>query len=356
MPHGVLGLTTALVAIPSVSHHEGPMADAVEAALDLCPWLTVERVGDNVVARTGLGRPSRVILAGHLDTVPPVGGNEEPRLEDDVLHGVGAVDMKGGLAVFLHVAGGLPEPPVDLTLCFYVCEEVEQRHNGLRRLWAERPDLLEGDVAILGEPTGGVVEAGCQGVLRGRLEMQGRRAHTARPAEGRNAIHRLGPVLEELARYPGRRVVLDGCEYVEQLQAVEVSGGVAANVVPDQASLLVNHRFAPDRTVEEAEASVRALLAPHRDEFDRWTVEESAPSAPPGLDHPVLAALVAATGAPARAKQGWTDVASFWAHGIPAANFGPGDPLMAHTPHERVSAAEVEGAVAVLDAVLRNAR
>ncbi len=286
MPDGLFGLATALVAIPSVSHHEGPMADAVEAALDLCPWLTVERVGDNVVARTDLGRDTRVVLAGHLDTVPPVGGNEEPRLEDDVLFGVGATDMKGGLAVFLHLAGSVPEPAVDVTWCFYVCEEVEQEFNGLRYLWEQRPDLLRADAAILGEPTGGIVEAGCQGTLRVRLSLVGRRAHTARPATGRNAIHRLAPVLTAAAGYESRAPVLDGCGYVEQLQIVEVSGGVAGNVVPDEASVLINHRFAPDRTVEEAEASVRELLGPHLEAGDRWELVESAPAAPPGSTIP----------------------------------------------------------------------
>ncbi len=353
MPDGLFGLATALVAIPSVSHHEGHMADAVQAALDLCPWLTVERVGNNVVARTDLDRDSRVVLAGHLNTVPPVGGNEEPRVADGVLYGVGAADMKGGLAVFLHLAGSLPEPAVDLTWCFYVCEEVEQEFNGLRQLWEQRPDLLRADAAILGEPTDGIVEAGCQGVLRVRVDLKGARAHTARPGTGRNAIHRLAPLLAEVAAHSSRHLVLDGCEYVEQLQVVEVSGGVAANVVPDLASVLINHRFAPDRTVDEAEASIRQLLEPHLEGSDGWEVVESANAAPPSLDHPVLADLVHATGSPPRAKQGWTDVASFWAQGIPAANFGPGDPLVAHTPAERVSAGDVERVASVLDALLR---
>jgi succinyl-diaminopimelate desuccinylase len=353
MPNGLLGLTTALVAIPSVSHHERAMAEAVAAALELCPWLTVERVGDNVVARTDLGRRTRVVLAGHLDTVPPVGGNEEPRVENDTVFGVGAVDMKGGLAVFLHLAGSLPEPAVDVTWCFYACEEVEQEFNGLRHLWSERPDLLQADAAILGEPTGGRVEAGCQGTLQVRLGLTGSRAHTSRPATGRNAIHRLAPVLAAAAAYESRVVVLDGCEYVEQLQVVDVEGGVAANVVPDRASVLVNHRFAPDRTVDEAEASVRELLGGDLEDGDLWERVEFAAAAPPGLDHPVLASLVTATGAAPAAKQGWTDVASFWAHGIPAANFGPGDPRMAHTPGEHVSTGELEQVAAVLDTLLR---
>jgi succinyl-diaminopimelate desuccinylase len=356
MPEGLLGMATALVALPSVSHHEDLMADAVESALELCPWLSVDRVGNNVIARTDLGRKVRLLLGGHLDTVPPVGGNEEPRIEGDELFGVGATDMKGGLAVLLHLAGGIPEPVVDVTWCFYDCEEVAQEFNGLRHLWEVRPDLLQADAAILGEPTGGVVEAGCQGTLRVRLSLRGKRAHTSRPSSGRNAIHRLAPVLTALAGYTSRTAVLDGCEYMEQVQAVEVSGGVAGNVVPDEASVLINHRFAPDRTVAEAESSLREMLAPHIEPGDQWELVEASPSAPPGLDHPMLATLVAATQSAPRAKQGWTDVASFWAHGIPAANFGPGDPLLCHTPGEHVSATELERAASVLATILRGDR
>ena len=353
MPHGLFGLTTSLVAIPSVSHFEKPMADAVETALRLCPWLTVERVGDNVVARTDLGRRHRVLLAGHLDTVAPVGGNEEPRIVDDILYGVGSADMKGGLAVFLHLAGTIPEPAVDVTWCFYACEEVAREFNGLHHLWEHRPDLLEADAAILGEPTGGVVEAGCQGTLRVRIALAGRRAHTARPHTGRNAIHRLAPLLTAVAGYESRRSVLDGCEYVEQLQVVEVSGGVSGNVVPDEASVLVNHRFAPDRTPAEAEASVRELLGPYLEPGDDWELDDAAAGAPPSLDHPVLAGLVSATDMAPSAKQGWTDASSLWAHGIPAANFGPGDPLLAHSPDEHVSVGELERVAAVLETLLR---
>ncbi|HEV3131392.1 MAG TPA: succinyl-diaminopimelate desuccinylase [Acidimicrobiales bacterium] len=356
MPDGLFGLATALVAVPSVSHQEEQMADAVEAALDLCPWLTVDRVGNNVVARTDLDRSSRVLLAGHLDTVPPVAGNEEPRIVGDTLYGVGAADMKGGLAVFLHLAGALPEPAVDVTWCFYVCEEVHHRFNGLRHLWEYRPELLEADAAILGEPTGGVVEAGCQGTLRVRIGLEGARAHTARPSAGRNAIHRLAPVLAALATYESRRTLLDGCEYVEQLQAVEVTGGVAGNVVPDEASVVVNHRFAPDRTVEQAEASVRDTLGLHLEPGDKWELVEFAAGAPPALDHPLLAGLVDATGSPPRAKLGWTDAASLWAHGIPAANFGPGDPSLAHTPGEHVTAGDLALAAGVLERFLRAGR
>jgi len=353
-PDGLLGLATALVGIPSVSHHEQVMADAVQAALELCPWLDVERVGDNVVARTRLGRDRRVLLAGHLDTVPPVGGNDVPRLEDSTLYGVGAADMKGGLAVFLHLAGRLPEPAVDVTWCFYASEEVAAEFNGLRQLWDERPDLVAADAAILGEPTGGVVEAGCQGTLRVRIRLAGARAHTARPYAGRNAVHRLAPLLTAVAGYGGRRPVIDGCEYAEQLQAVSVEGGVSANVVPDEATVVLNHRFAPDHDGAEAESAIRELLAPHLDAGDHWELVDVAPGAPPSLDHPVLAALVASTEAAPRAKLGWTDVSTFWAHGVPAANFGPADPLLAHTPGEHVSGQELLDAATALEALLRD--
>ncbi len=353
MPQGLLGLTTALVAIPSVSHVEGPMADAVEAALRLCPWLTVERVGDNVVARTDLGRRHRLLLAGHLDTVPPVGGNDEPRILGDTLYGVGSADMKGGLAVFLHLAGTIPDPAVDVTWCFYAAEEVAPEFNGLRHLWEHRPDLLVADAAILGEPTSGVVEAGCQGTLHVRISLAGLRAHTARPHTGRNAIHRLAPLLAAVAGYESRRPVLDGCEYVEQLQVVEVAGGVSGNVVPDEASVLLNLRFAPDRTPAQAEGWLREFAEPFLEPGDRWELTDAAAGAPPSLDHPVLAGLVAATGTAPLAKQGWTDASSLWAHGVPAANFGPGDPLLAHTPDEHISVDQLERTATVLAALLR---
>jgi succinyl-diaminopimelate desuccinylase len=355
-PGRLLGLATALVAIPSVSHHESVLADAAETALRLCPWLTVDRVGDNLVARTELDRGQRLILAGHLDTVPPAGGNDEPYLDGDVLYGLGASDMKGGLATFLHVAGSVAEPAVDVTWCFYVCEEVEHRFNGLRALWKERPELLEGDAAILGEPTGGVVEAGCQGTLRIRIGLTGARAHTARPFAGRNAVHRLAPLLTTIAAYEGRRPVLDGCEFAEQLQVVSIDGGVAGNVVPDQATLLVNHRFAPDRGIAEAEAALHDLLDSHLEPTDHWELVDASAGAPPALDHPLLAELVHASGGRPRAKVGWTDVATFWAHGIPAANFGPADPLLAHTPGEHVSGAELESAASILESVLTAGR
>jgi len=349
----LLAATAALVGIPSLSHHEKAMADLVESSLRGCDWLTVDRVEDNVVARTTLGRAQRLVVAGHLDTVP-ANGNEVPRVEGDTLWGLGAADMKGALAVMLDLAVVTTDPSVDLTWCFYATEEVGRAESGLQVLWTEHPELLAGDAAVLGEPTGAVIEAGCQGTMRVRIALRGVRAHTARPFAGRNAIHRLAPILSAVAGWEGRTVVLDGCEYVEQLQVVEVTGGVAGNVVPDAASMTINHRFAPDRTGAEAEAALRQLVGAEVDESDgdSWEVIDSADGAPPSLDHPLLAALVARTGAAPRAKVGWTDVASFWEHGVPAANFGPGDPLLAHHPDERVTRDQLERVREVLAALV----
>jgi succinyl-diaminopimelate desuccinylase len=349
MAADLLRLTADLVAIPSVSHTEATLADYVESDLRARSGLRVERLGANVVARSNLGRSLRVVLAGHLDTVP-ANNNATPRLEGDTLWGLGSADMKGGLAVMLELAATLPETAVDVTLVFYAGEEVAREHNGLLQMVATAPHLLEGDVAILGEPTGARIEAGCQGVLKVEVEIGGARAHTARPWMGSNAIHRLAPVLDLVAAYPERRPVIDGCEYREALQAVRVRGGVAGNVVPDRASLLLNHRFGPDRDATAAEVALRSWLGPSLDSSrgDRMEVVEAAPAAAPALSHPILAALLRATGEPPRAKLGWTDVAFFAERGIPAVNFGPGDPELAHSADERVERQELESAYATL--------
>lgn len=350
----LLALAAELVAVPSVSHAEAALADRVERDLRACDGLEVERVGDNVVARTALGRQRRLVLAGHLDTVPPA-GNGSARVDGDTLYGVGSADMKGGLAVMLDLAATVHDPGVDVTWCFYACEEVGRDESGLAQLWAARPELLAGDAAVLGEPTEARVEAGCQGTMRVVVRLRGARAHTSRPFVGRNAIHRLAPLLERVAGYRPRSVVIDGCTYTEQLQAVHVDGGVAANVVPDAASVTLNFRFAPDRDSAGARAFVDSLLDGVVDPAsgDEVEVVDQADGAPPALDDPSLVALVAGSGQAPRAKVGWTDVASFWAHGVPAANFGPGDPLLAHHPDECVTRHSLELARTVLETVLR---
>jgi succinyl-diaminopimelate desuccinylase len=349
----LLKLTAVLVDVPSVSGSESALADHVEAMLRSLRRLTVERVGDSVVARTQLSRSHRLVLAGHLDTVPS-SGNDRARIDGDCLWGLGACDMKGGDAVLLALAQTVTEPAVDLTYVFYACEEVEASRNQLGHLFDQRPDLVAGDAAILAEPTGATIEAGCQGSLRVRLTLTGVRAHSARPWMGRNAIYRLGPVLRLGDGYEGRRPVIDGCEFRESLQAVSIGGGVAGNVVPDRATVELNHRFAPDRNVEQATTSLRELFAPVLEDGDTFDVVDAAEGATPGLGHPLLGALVGRARLPVRAKLGWTDVARFSAAGIPAVNFGPGDPLLAHAAGERVERADLDAVYeALLDLVSR---
>jgi succinyl-diaminopimelate desuccinylase len=350
----LLALTAELVDVPSVSHEEGPLTDWFERELRAVPGLTVDRVGDNVVARTTLGRARRIVLAGHTDTVP-VNGNDKAEVEGDTLWGLGSADMKSGLAVMLELARTVSEPVVDVTYVFYAGEEVAAEHNGLRHLFRDRPELLAGDVALLGEPTDAALEAGCQGTMRFDVTLTGARAHTARPWMGRNAVHRLGRLLAIVDDYVERRPVIDGCEYREALQAVHVEGGVAANVVPDRARVVLNHRFAPDRSADEAERHVRDLLAPVLEDGDELVVVDSAPAAAPGLDDPLLAALIGRNELEVRAKLGWTDVARFAERGIPAANFGPGDPLLAHTADEHVTRAQLDRTYAALHDLLTRA-
>lgn len=352
MPADLLALTAELVDIPSVSFEEAAIVATLEERLRRVPWLDVARVGDNLVARTSLGRPHRLLLVGHTDTVP-VNGNGTARVDGDVLWGLGSADMKGGIAVLLDLAETVDDPAVDVTYVFYAREEVAASESGLLELSSQRPDLLAGDAAILGEPTGGAVEAGCQGTMRLEVVLHGQRAHTARPWMGRNAVHRLGRLLAAVEAFPERRPVLDGCEYREALQAVRVEGGVAANVVPDRATVVLNHRFAPDRDAAAAEASVREVLAPVLEDGDELAVVDCAEGAPPGLANPLLAALIERHRLEVRAKLGWTDVARFAALGIPACNLGPGDATLAHTAEERVDRASLERTRATLADVLR---
>jgi succinyl-diaminopimelate desuccinylase len=336
-------LTATLVDIPSESGAEGELAATVEAALrDQAKHLEVTRSGNAVLARTRLGRPSRVVLAGHLDTVP-LNANLPVRRDGEYLHGLGTCDMKGGVAVMLHAAATVMQPRHDLTFVFYDCEEVEAQRNGLGRVEREDATWLDGDLAIVCEPSNAVVEAGCQGTMRVELRTTGARAHTARAWMGSNAIHALGDALARLAAYQPRSVDIDGCGYREGLQAVRVTGGVSGNVVPDEAVLAVNHRFAPDRTPADAEAHLREVFAGYE-----LTVTDVAAGALPGLSAPAAAELVAAAGGEPVAKLGWTDVARFATRGMPAVNFGPGDPTLAHTQQERVPIEDIHRCAEVL--------
>lgn len=336
----VASLTAALVDVPSVSGDEVAIADAVEAALRSLGYLDVSRDGNVVVARTDLGRPQRLVLAGHLDTVP-IAGNLPSRRDGDIMHGCGTSDMKSGVAVMLRLAASLrpssAAPLHDLTYVFYDCEEIEADRNGLGRFSRERPEVLRGDLAIVLEPTSGAVEAGCQGTMRAEIRLTGSRAHSARSWLGENAIHAAAPVLQRLADYQARSVDIDGCVYREGLSAVRIVGGVAGNIVPDECVVTVNFRFAPDRAVDAAAQHVRDVFVGHE-----VVVTDAAPGALPRLTEPATAAFLAATGLPPAAKYGWTDVARFGELGIPAINFGPGDPNLAHARDERVDVTVIE--------------
>lgn len=342
-----IDLTTSLVDVRSVSGEEAEIADLVERSLRLhAPHLEITRSGNAVLARTHLGRERRVVLAGHLDTVP-INQNFPSRREGDVLHGCGTVDMKGGDAVMLAIAALSADARHDLTFVFYDCEEIEAERNGLTRIQRELEEWLRGDLAIVCEPSNGTVEAGCQGTMRIEVRTSGKRAHTARAWMGENAIHGMGEALRRLESYVPRQPEIDGCHYHEGLQAVKISGGVAGNVVPDAAVLTVNHRFAPDRTAEQAEQHLREVF----EGFD-VTVTDVAAGALPGLNAPAAQELVQAAGGTPVAKLGWTDVARFAALGMPAVNFGPGDPTLAHTQEENVPVHHITECFAVLERFL----
>lgn len=342
-------LTAALVDIESVSHNETAIADAVEAALrevaQANESIEVLRIDNNVIARTHRGLPQRVILAGHLDTVPTADNVPSTRGVDaqgrDTLFGCGTVDMKSGDAVYLHAFATLAasqELQRDLTLIMYECEEIAAEFNGLRHLSESHPEVLAGDVALLGEPSGNVIEAGCQGSIRLRLTAHGTRAHSARAWLGDNAVHKLAPVLSRIAAYEPQTVDIDGLAYREGLNVVWLEAGVATNTLPDEAVLRVNFRFAPNRSADEAMAHFREVLG--LDEFAAEDltvdVEDVSPGALPGLHAAAAKELVAVAGDVVKPKFGWTDVARFSALGIPAVNFGPGDPAYCHKKDEQI--------------------
>lgn len=328
-------LFARIVDCESVSLHEAELADAVECALRGCGHLDVTRVGNSVVARTALGRPEQVVIAGHLDTVPVADNlpsHVEPREDGDYLVGRGTCDMKGGVAVALQLAATLEAPRRDVTWVFYEAEEIAAEHNGLVRLRDHDPDLLASDLAILMEPTDGLVEGGCQGTMRFTLTTRGRAAHSARSWVGHNAIHDLLPILTVLSQWQqagDHLVEVDGLTYHEGLNATTLHGGLAGNVIPPEATIQINYRFAPDKTAEQAERAMREL-------FDGWEMDVLDLSSParPGLDRPLARSFVEAVGTQPRPKYGWTDVARFSELGIPALNFGPGDALCAHKEDE----------------------
>lgn len=341
-------LTKQLVDIPSPSHHEEAIADAIEAALRTIEEVEVARFGNTVCARTHRGLDSRVVLAGHVDTVP-LADNVPHHMEGETMFGCGTVDMKSGLAVYLNAFATLANDASlahDLTLIAYEGEEVATEYNGLGHIQRDNPEWLAGDLALLGEPSGGMIEAGCQGSIRLRVTARGTRAHSARAWLGSNAAHTLAPVINNIAAYQPRDVEIDGCVYKEGINIVHLEAGVATNTIPDEAWLFVNYRFAPDRSSEEAMAHLREVLGEH--ENIDIEVDDVAGPALPGLGQPAAAALIDAVGGQVRAKYGWTDVARFSDMGTPAVNFGCGDPGFAHKPDEQCPVDQITEVAGVL--------
>jgi len=327
----VVTLTAALCDIESVSGDERQIADAIEGALRPFRHLAVTRDGHAVIARTNLGRSERVILAGHIDTVPLTDPPNLPtRRDGESLVGRGTCDMKGGVAVQLRLAAALSEPTRDITYIFYDCEEVEDVRNGLARVGRNSPDLLQADFAVLLEPTNGAIEGGCNGTLRVEVTAKGRAAHSARPWNGHNAVHEATTILGRLVAYEPQTIEVDGLDYREALSAVGIRGGTAGNVIPDECVVTVNYRFAPSKSAAEALVHVRELFKGYA-----VKVTDSAGGARPGLHLPAARDFVAALALPVHAKEGWTDVARFADLSIPAVNFGPGDPSLAHHDQER---------------------
>nr|WP_241989036.1 succinyl-diaminopimelate desuccinylase [Leucobacter luti] len=355
---GPVELTRQLCNIHSVSGDERAIADEVEAMLRRhAPHLAITRDGDTIIARTELGRDRRVAIAGHLDTVPinnnlPVRDETDPETGAAVIWGRGTVDMKAGVAVQLALAVELVAPAVDVTWVWYDHEEVASDLSGLGRAMRNHPELFAADFAILGEPSNGTIEGGCNGTLRARVELHGTRAHSARSWMGVNAIHRAGALLARLAAYEAERVVVDGLEYREGLNAVRIDGGVAGNVIPDRCCIEVNYRFAPSRSADEAVAFVRDFFV----DADAVEIVDLSPGARPGLDAPLAQRFVAAVGQEPTAKLGWTDVSRFSALGIPAVNFGPGNALLAHADDERVPVGQIESSFSALRAWLSAAQ
>lgn len=347
---GVVSLTLELIDIPSVSGDELAIADAVENALRQCSWLEVFRFRNNVVAKTSLGRPSRVILAGHLDTVPAADNakamtilagetlpSDNSTIPHDIVFGLGACDMKGGVAVALRAATSISKPIFDVTYLFYECEEIESARNGLTLIAREHPEWLGADVAVLLEPSNSRIEAGCQGTLRARISATGARAHSARSWLGTNAIHALSGALETLNTYQAQEVLIDGLTYREGLNAVGIAGGVAGNVIPDEASIDINYRYAPSKSAQDAQDYIDELFSNYE-----VSILDNASGALPGLQEPAIQDLLARVGDEVLPKLGWTDVARFSSLGIPAVNLGPADPGLAHSRNEHVTLEQLQ--------------
>ena len=340
-----------LVNISSVIGHEGPLADFVEAwAVAHYPREQVRRVSHSMlVGKTVDTRPS-IALVGHLDTVPAHPGSGPARREGNRLFGLGSSDMKGALAVMMALAEQIDRPrlPVNLLLVLYEREEGPFQESGLGPLFALAPELGQLAFAIALEPTDGAVQVGCVGSLHATLSFHGQAAHSARPWQGKNAIHAAGSLLAELEARSRHEVVVNGHTFFEVMSVTLAKGGRARNVVPEAFELNLNYRFAPGKSLEEAQNDVTRLVA-GRCEIAFINL---APSGRVAVGNPHLDRLVRLSGRPAEAKQAWTDVARFSELGVDAVNYGPGETAQAHQRDESASASALDRCAQVLRKLL----
>lgn len=343
-----------LCRIPSPIGEEAAIADWVQrwAERHYPPGQVLRRSHSFALGALDDPRPS-VMLVGHLDTVPPHRTDGPPRIEGDRLHGLGASDMKGGLSVMLALAEDLPRAqlPVNLLLLLYEREEGPYLESGLGPLFEAAPGLSRAALGIALEPTDGAIQVGCVGSIHATLRFRGKSAHSARPWQGENAIHRAGPLLAELLERPRREVRIDGFPFYEVFSITRASGGRARNVVPDELDLNLNYRFAPGKSLEEAKADVLALVA-GRAEVE---ITDLAPSGRVCTDNPLLEHLRQSSGLQAQSKQAWTDVARLGSLGVDAVNLGPGETAQAHQAGESAGIPAMATVYEALAAFLRTA-
>jgi len=333
-----------LVNIRSVSRQELEITTWIAEHVASLPNLQVRHRQDDAVVFGLPGRPD-VILAGHSDTVPEQ-GNLPGRLENGHVHGLGAADMKGSLAVMLSLAAELDRLHLQLNPLFVIFgrEELPLAESVLERLFTACPYILEARLAVMMEPTANRLQAGCLGNIVASLTFHGVAAHSARPWLGVNAIHEAIRSLHPLVDAPPEEVELGGLTFREVLSVTEISGGIANNVIPHRVACGLNFRYAGHRSKAQAEARLRELVG----SSGQLSVDSNAPSAPVRADNPLLARLRLAGGLPLEAKQAWTPVAEFAAHGVDAVNFGPGDPASAHRRDELISVEAMAESLSIL--------
>lgn len=330
-PVELAGLAHDLVAIPSVTGDEAAIVQQTEARLGALPHVRIERIGLSLVARAGADDADALVLVGHLDTVPPWDGHTVT-LSGTRVTGRGAADMKGGDAAIIAVLEACAHAARPLVVVLYDGEEGGHAGNGIHRVLAESRLLGRPPFAFVAEPTACTVHAGCVGVVNADVVFTGRTAHSARPWEGENAITAAAPFLARAAAATTRAVEVDGLRFFDTLAVTGARGGVARNMVPDRFEVSVNVRIAPGRDLAVARRELEALAG----QAAEVRFVDEAPPAPPALSDPTLQAFLAQTGVDVHPKQAWTDVATLSQAGIPAVNYGPGDPAQAHQPGEWV--------------------